>query len=343
VAMLITFTFFGIVFTFLQPLAWYRNAKTRNGARQVNAKAVGSLECGARSLLIHLPNGGIQLHVVVAGKPNDKLVVLLHGFPDTWHCWRHLIPALVKNGYYVVAPDMRGYNLSEKPSGTQNYDLDVLVSDVEELITYFKKPSAAIVAHDWGGIVAWEFATQHPELTEKLIIMNAPHPEVIKYEIATNIQQTLASWYVFFFQIPFIAPNLISYNPYAFPERIQRGTPTGSFTQDDVDVMAASLAQEGSATAMINYYKALVRSWITGQKVKRAKVSAPVLILWGEDDVALLPDTSRADQYALEVKTQYIPHCSHWVPREVPDIVEQEVLKFIEDKKILNVIDSIIN
>src|SRR5262245_18860577 len=119
--------------------------------------------------------GGVRLHVAEAG--SGPLVVLLHGFPEFWYAWRHQIPALARAGFHVVAPDMRGYNLSDKPRGVHPYRVPTLVEDVAGLIRASGAPRAAVVGHDWGGLVAWALAMQHPELVDRLVIVNSPHPK----------------------------------------------------------------------------------------------------------------------------------------------------------------------
>ncbi|MHA1210421.1 MAG: alpha/beta fold hydrolase [Candidatus Freyarchaeota archaeon] len=154
---------------------------------------------------------GVRLHCVVQGQ--GKLMILLHGFPEFWYSWRHQIPVMAKY-FRVVAPDMRGYNESDKPEGVENYRLDILVEDVMGLIKAFGEEKAIIVGHDWGAIVAWAFAMAHPEATERLIIMNVPHPAVWQEKAKYIPEQLQKSWYIFFFQLERVPESYFSRNNY---------------------------------------------------------------------------------------------------------------------------------
>lgn len=335
------FTFFGILYTFLRPLRAQSNETLRKKGRELNKQAAKNLKCDANSVFVKLPKG-LTLHVVEAGDRNAKLVVLLHGFPDCWHSWHGVIPELVKKGYFVVAPDMRGYNLSDKPKNVKDFYMPELVSDVKELIESYNKKSAIVVAHDWGGIVAWELAARHPEVLEKLIILNAPHTKAYEREAKRNVAQLLSSWYILFFQIPFLAQNVITYNPHNAVKTFFKTINPNALSNDDKEVLACSYAQEGSVSSMINYYKGLVRNTLTKLLKKRSgpkktdgdrrpgKIQVPTLVLWGQNDVALQPGCAMCSEWVEKVQVTYIPKCSHWVPYEVPEIVSREILKFIK-------------
>src|SRR5262249_22187334 len=142
---------------------------------------------------------GLAFHYVEAG--TGPLVVLLHGFPEFWYAWRHQIPALAGAGYYVVAPDLRGYNESDKPLGVRNYRIELLVQDVVALIEHTGVRRAVVVGHDWGGVIAWQLAMDHPERVDRLVILNAPHPAAFLRELRRPTQ-LLRSAYMLFFQLP---------------------------------------------------------------------------------------------------------------------------------------------
>jgi len=368
VANFIYVTFFGILFTILRPIGVWKNAELKNQARQLNIQAAKDLNCDAQSVFVRLDNG-IHLHAVEAGKRSDKLLVLIHGFPECWISWSHLIPALVKNDFFVVAIDMRGYNLSDKPAGVGSYKLASLVEDIEDLLTYYNKKTATVVAHDWGGVVAWAFAEKNPDKTEKLVILNAPHPRAMHHALQTNPSQVLASWYIFFIQIPFLAANLLTYSPYATVERVFKFKSKNTLSQDDKDILASSYVQDGAIPAALNYYKAFIRTLAVGAihyllatiagtgtgngtgngtatpakpskssspssahtngKKSTGKLAVPTLVLWGEDDTALTPELAQVGDYVANLRVQYIPNCSHWVAYDAPDVVEQAVTKFV--------------
>ena len=144
---------------------------------------------------------GVRLHWVTAGDASGPLVVLLHGFPDFWYGWRHQLPALAAAGFRVVAVDLRGYNLSERPPRVEDYSRDALADDVAALVAHLGAERAAIVGHDWGGLIAWHLAARHPGRVARLVVLNAPHPARYK-ELLRNTSQALRSWYAAFFQIP---------------------------------------------------------------------------------------------------------------------------------------------
>ena len=149
----------------------------------------------------YIETNGIRLHVVQAGPQSGTPVVLLHGFPENWRCWRRQIPALVEAGCRVIVPDQRGYNLSDKPEGVKAFSMDELFKDVIGLIDVLGYEKVNLVGHDWGAAVAWVVANQHPERLHRLGILNVPHPEVMKRFLKRDLEQLRRSWYIFFFQL----------------------------------------------------------------------------------------------------------------------------------------------
>eukprot|EP01111_Echinosteliopsis_oligospora_P007422 TRINITY_DN2240_c0_g1_i1.p1 TRINITY_DN2240_c0_g1~~TRINITY_DN2240_c0_g1_i1.p1 ORF type:complete len:348 (+),score=49.94 TRINITY_DN2240_c0_g1_i1:75-1118(+) len=329
-------TIFSILFTILKPFARARNRELQKQASTLSVRAAKKLDCDASSTKIFLPKASIYLHVIEAGNKENPMVVLLHGFPDTWNCWKHIIPVLVKKGYYVVAPDMRGYNLSDKPSGVHNYEIPKLASDVEELITKLNKKTASVVAHDWGGLVAWYFAENYSHMLNHLIILNAPHPEAYMREARRNISQLLSSWYILFFQIPWLPANLITFNPEGASRTIFKTFRKDKVTEEDIKISASAFAQDGALDSMLNYYKALVRSLIKDmfkrKKEETSQITTPTLVLWGENDVALKKELAEASEFVKDFQVVYIPRCSHWTTLDAPEEVEREVIKFLERK-----------
>jgi epoxide hydrolase 4 len=168
---------------------------------------------------INVPTNGIRLHAVTAGPSDGSPVILLHGFPEFWYSWRKQIHPLAEAGFRVIAPDQRGYNLSDKPEGIGNYQLDILVEDILGLMDSLGIEKAAVVGHDWGAIVAWALALQYPDRLDRLVILNVPHPGVSKSVIKSVPKQILKSWYIAFFQLPFVPEFLLS-----APEVCSHGT-----------------------------------------------------------------------------------------------------------------------
>ncbi|HWK27841.1 MAG TPA: alpha/beta fold hydrolase [Solirubrobacter sp.] len=246
----------------------------------------------------------VRLHYVEAGE--GPLVVLLHGFPEFWYGWRHQIEPLAARGFRVVAPDLRGYNLSSKPRGRDAYRIDRLAGDVRQLIEERGAPRACVAGHDWGGLVAWATAMDHPDAVERLAILNAPHPRVFAAAVRRP-RQAAHSWYILAFQLPWLPERLA---PHVLP---QRRHPR----------YREAWAQPGALTAMLNYYRAL------SPRTRIAAVTAPTRVIWGERDRYLLPslaEPSRADVPHLERVIRL--DTSHWVQHEAPEAVTGLLAEF---------------
>ncbi len=273
---------------------------------------------------------GVRLHYVEAGE--GPLVVLLHGFPEFWFSWRFQIPALAAAGFRVVAPDMRGYNLSDKPKGVEGYDLERLARDVERLIGALGEEHAVVVGHDWGGIVAWAVAMLHPERVGRLVILNVPHPERFSRGLRTP-RQLLKSSYAFFFQIPWLPERVLRARDFAVVRSVFRNDPVrpGTFGEDDIDRYVEALSRPGALTAPINYYRALARRAPALARKLRRRIEAPVLVIWGQRDLFLVPELARPDPALVpDVRVERLPDASHWVQQDRPERVNALLLEFLE-------------
>jgi pimeloyl-ACP methyl ester carboxylesterase len=262
-------------------------------------------------------SGGVRLHYVTKG--SGPLVVMLHGFPDYWYTWRHQIPALAKN-HQVVALDMRGYNESDKPEGVENYAMDKLVGDVEAVIRHFKRDKAIIVGHDWGGAVAWAFAMTHPEMTDRLIILNLPHPKGLMRELASNPEQRKNSAYAREFQKPDAASRLTA-------ERLASWVRDPAARAKYVEAFRRS-----SFEAMLNYYKAnYPRPEAAGLAVAMPKVKCPVLMFHGLKDKALLASGLNGtwDWVDSELTLVTIPTADHFVQQDAADLVTRRMVSWL--------------
>src|SRR5438128_887348 len=208
--------------------------------------------------------GDVRLHYVECGNQDDELVILLHGFPEFWYSWRHQLPVLGAR-YHVVAPDMRGYNLSDKPARIEDYRIESLVADVTGLIHHFDKSKAAIIAHDWGAGVAWAVAQKHPDAVTKLAALQVPMPAAWRANM--TLRQLLGSWYMFFFQLPRLPEWWASANDFRRLDQMFRTTTFRAevFNDEDIAAYKGALRQPGALTAGINYYRANVfRSLLRG-------------------------------------------------------------------------------
>jgi pimeloyl-ACP methyl ester carboxylesterase len=276
---------------------------------------------------------GVRLHYVEAG--SGPLVILLHGFPDFWYTWRHQISPLVQAGFHVVAPDMRGYNLSAKPAGIGAYRLSHLCRDVERLIQRFGVERAHIVGHDWGAAVAWSFAMASPARLDRLAILNVPHPVRFMQGLKT-LRQARKSWYVFFFQLPWLPEAAIRAGDYASLRRLLRTDPLrpGAFTAADIERHVQAVAQPGALTCMINYYRALM--WALGrqspvrQEATWRRIDAPALVLWGDHDRYLGVELAEPPPDLVpHARVEHFPDASHWLQHDKPDEVSERLVRFL--------------
>ena len=276
--------------------------------------------------------GEVRLHCVTQGE--GPLVVLLHGFPEFWYSWRYQIPYLARR-FKVVAPDMRGYNLSDKPPRVSDYSLDKLAGDVKGLIEAFGETDAHVVGHDWGGAVAWSFAMAYPDYVAKLAVLNAPHPAAFAKNIMSNPRQMMRSWYMFFFQIPVLPEMLLkgmggymlkrSFTDWAIDKQ--------AFSDDDLEILAGAASMPGALTGGMNYYRALTRNLkaLSTMRGEVPKIKSPTLLIWAQDDRALGIELTFGLEPYFEngITVRYIPDCSHWVQQEQPEVVNELLGEFL--------------
>jgi len=268
----------------------------------------------------------ITVHAVVAGPRDGPLVVLLHGFPEFWYGWRKQIGALAAAGFRVVAPDGRGYNLSEKPPAVRDYALDRLAADIVGIIAAQGRDRAIVVGHDWGAVVAWWTATRHPSWVARLAILNVPHPAVIQPYLRRHPQQLLRSWYVFFFQLPWLPETLTRLGNWRAGVRTLRDSSRpGTFSNADLERYREAWSQPGAFTAMINWYRALVRYQPT---FAPSRVTLPTLILWGRHDAFLAPELAELSLNLCIDGRLTVLETTHWVQHEAPERVNRELIEF---------------
>lgn len=272
--------------------------------------------------------GAIRLHVVRAGQ--GKPVVLLHGFPDFCLSWRYQIDALAAAGLAAVAPDMRGYNLSEKPHGRAAYDIRNLVADIAALIAHLGVGPASVVGHDWGGIVAWYLAMWHPQLVERLAILNAPHPAAYRRDLLKT-DQWKRSWYVLFFQLPLLPELLMSAGNFATIERIFAAvTNPDAFAHDEMQLHKGAFRHAGALTSAINYYRAVARPAARAALDDVRPITCPTLLVWGERDRYLSPTLAGGlEPYIHDLRVARLPEAGHWVHLDQPERVSNLLIEFL--------------
>jgi epoxide hydrolase 4 len=283
--------------------------------------------------------GDVRLHYAECGT-GDDLVILLHGFPECWYSWRHQLPVLGRR-YHVVAPDMRGYNLSDKPPRVEDYRIEFLVQDIVGLIQHFGKAKAAIVAHDWGAGVAWALAQRHPELVSRLVAMQVPPPAAWRANF--TLRQLRHSWYMFFFQLPRLPEAWARANDFARLAKMYKETTVSRdvFTDEDIKVYKAALRRPGALTAGINYYRAnvfksLIRGGAEKPKEDDGRIRVPTLFIYGEQDHAVLPETVRGIGRFIDAPYSElrIPDSAHWVQNEAVEEVNTALLDFISGESL---------
>ncbi|SEK78513.1 alpha/beta fold hydrolase [Nitrosovibrio tenuis] len=277
----------------------------------------------------YIAGEAVDLHVIAVG--TGPPVVLLHGFPENWRSWRYQIPALVAAGFSVLAPDMRGYNLSGKPAVQSAYQLDHLVADVVALVNATGYCRAHIVGHDWGGIVAWAFAERHPELVDKLVILNAPHMKIYLEKVKYP-RQMLKSWYVLFFLLPRLPELALSAGNFRAIRKMFRLSPAkkDAFSSQDIEDHIEALSQPGALTAALNYYRANLTMANARKFAHSAPINSQTLVIWGELDPALgIELLDGLHKIAPRIQIHRVPGASHWVQNEAPMEVNRVLLNFL--------------
>jgi len=290
---------------------------------------------------------GIRLHYAESGS-GANLVILLHGFPEFWYSWRHQLTALGAN-YHVVAPDMRGYNLSDKPARVEDYRIEVLVEDVVDLIKWFGAEKAAIVAHDWGAAVAWVVAQKYPERVSKLAVLQVPPAALWRANM--SLRQLLRSWYMFFFQLPRMPEWAIDRKDFVALNRMFKETVVrqGAFSDADIQLYKEALSRPGALTAAINYYRANVRRLMVPRNSRDTSgrnretqadqtrsggaghIRVPTLFIFGEQDFAILPETVRGLEKHIDApyRELRIIDSGHWVQNEAVVEVKEALIDFL--------------
>ncbi len=277
-------------------------------------------------------NGNVKLHAVAAGPKDGPLVLLLHGFPEFWYGWRRQIEPLAAAGFRVLVPDQRGYNLSGKPPGVKSYALSELTSDVMAIADQLGQPRIFLAGHDWGAAVAWSAALLHPERIAKLAILNVPHPSVMRRYLQSNRRQMRRSWYIYFFQIPFLPEMLFRAGSFRLGvSSLTRSSRPGTFSADDLARYRAAWSQPGALTAMINWYRAGLRA---RSRFADRTVRVPTRILWGQRDSFLLPEMAQESlRYCTNAELISFPDASHWLQHEEPDRVSHFLIEFFSHAK----------
>jgi pimeloyl-ACP methyl ester carboxylesterase len=276
---------------------------------------------------------GLRFHVLEAGA-GDRLALFLHGFPELGFSWRDQLPLLAKLGYRAWAPDLRGYGGTDRPQGIAEYAIEKLMDDVAGLIDASGAKETVLVAHDWGGVIAWYFALRRIRPLSRLIVMNLPHPAIFERVMRSGWRQRLRSWYVLFFQIPWLPERLFQMRRASLVTEAFRGMAVDKsrFPEAVLDVYRQAALEPGAMTAMINYYRALVRGGGARRQSSLGfpRIELPTLMVWGEQDTALGKElTYGTEAFVPNLTLRYLPHASHWVQQDAPDDVNAIVAEWL--------------
>lgn len=299
--------------------------------RRPTTTAVASLpkELGLREGRVEV-DGGVGLHYVDVGE--GPPVILLHGFPEFWYSWRHQLPALASAGYRTIAIDMRGYERSDKPRDVEAYLLPTLARDVERAIKALGADRACVVGHDWGGLVAWHLAMRHPDVVERLAIINAPHPERGRASLR-SLRQLRRSWYIGLFQVPVLAEAYVRWGDYEFVRNTFRAGSSGN-GPDDIERYVDAFAMPGAARSGLNYYRALGR-WLIREAPDPRRIEAPVLVIWGDHDPYLGAEWAEPDRHWVpDLRIERLPDAGHWPQIDQPERVNSMLLDFLQHRAI---------
>jgi epoxide hydrolase 4 len=271
--------------------------------------------------------GEVRLHVTEAGDPSGPLVVLLHGFPGFGESWRTQIDALAAAGFHVLAPDLRGFHLSDKPRSWRAYRLSVLATDVAGLLKAFEGEEAIVVGHDWGGNVAWAFAHFFPRLLRGLVILNVPHPRRSAEDGIRSFDQLRRSWYFFFFQLPWLPERWIARDAYEPLRRWMHREGMGSSLIDHY--VAAATAGGDRLRGGINYYRAFMRQLAARTLPAWRPVETPTLIVWGAKDSFIREDLADPGPVlAPRREIVRLAEATHWAHHSAPDRVNELLVDF---------------
>lgn len=276
----------------------------------------------------YIETNGIRLHVLQDGPADGHLVLLLHGFPEFSHSWTEQIRHLSASGYRVWAPDQRGYNLSDKPERVVAYALDESTADVVGLIDAAGEERAFVVAHDWGAAVAWNLASRHPDRISKMVVMNVPHPKVMARHMR-SITQLKKSWYMLFFQLPWLPERLLRARGWALASWVLTASSRkGTFSERDLAAYRQAWSQPNAMRSMINWYRAVARKPpdLTGDQ----RITVPTLLIWGARDTALgremaQPSVDLCDEGHLVL----FERATHWVHHEETETVNHLITEFL--------------
>lgn len=280
---------------------------------------------------------GIKIHYVEKGDPTKPLMLFLHGYPEFWYSWRYQLKEL-SSDYWTVAIDMRGYGDSEKPPGVENYAMDILVSDVKQVVEALGRQKFILVAHDWGGAIAWNFILKHHDMLESYIIMNSPYTPTFFQVVLSNKKQFFMSWYLFFYMLPYLPEIAIAaFDFIAFAKVLRRRKPKeiSPVTDEDIEAYKYTFSQPGALTPPINYYRHMMKTASTAQSSKNIiDIDAPGLFLFGDlDDYLILEHVTVVKKYVKNIEVRTVKGANHFVQQDDPVSVNKHIREFLRSNQ----------
>lgn len=273
---------------------------------------------------------GLDLHVVTAGPTAGEPVLALHGFPEFWYGWRHQLPALVEDGYRVIVPDQRGYNLSDKPDGLDAYRLTELAADAVGLLDALGYDEARLLTHDWGAAVGWQILLEYPAYVTQAVTMNIPHPAVFDEYLFGDLRQTINSTYMFLFQVPAVSEWAVTArNCRGLELFLDTTNSEDAFTPEDRDLYREAWQQPGAVTGMLNWYRSLLRRDPGG--VPSMTVEPETMVIWGTQDPLLRAAMANDSiEFCQNGRLELLEDGTHWVHHECAPRVNELVCEFFE-------------
>lgn len=277
------------------------------------------------SLREHRVNvGRLELHVVELG--DGPPVLLLHGFPAYWEDFRDQMEALAASGFRAIAVDLPGYGSSDQLPNVDDYEVSLLAADLAGLIAALGLERAHVIGHDWGGTLAYCLAAEHPERVDRLVIINAGHPDAFRLALRSP-EQLYRSWYIFLFQLPWLPEWLVTRRSAISLCFRSMAVKPGAFSEGELDRYLGAMRVPGVAHAALNYYRAAMRASPRGERL----VGQRTLVLWGEQDKAL------SAPLLLDSLTRWVPNAriarfangGHWLHHDLPQVVSRHVIEFL--------------
>lgn len=279
----------------------------------------------------------VDLELSITNEGGERgLALLLHGFPELAFSWRYQIQALADSGYEVWAPNLRGYGESSKPRAVSCYSIDNLLDDIGALIDTADRDHVVLVGHDWGAAQAWMFAIREVRSIDRLVIMNVPHPACMGRELR-KFRQLRKSWYLFFFQLPWLPEALLrARGARAVGDAFRNmAVDKTRFPSEVTDVFQKAALRPGAMRSMINYYRAAFRGARKSASEELPVIKTPTLMIWGLEDSALSKETTEGtEEHVEDLTMRFLPDVSHWVQQEAPETVNVMMLAWLDGEPV---------